>query len=562
MGLDLSGLDAPDLIAKQLKDAENLTSGLTPEKVAKSLRDDFDSMDNQVQQLLEQLTIVDARIDEYDKLINKVDKKMPPLIDEMNNALDDVADAYKARVAAGCKNDLAWVLLETKKGNKATMGEDSYVYQVAKDPSTRKQLNYYGVKYYRRPKNREYGANVVDQIDNGTVDSLTTVMVVFDDDAGDLIGIASTDGIEYSSSGAASVIKIGDFLTDDLSDPTVFVTGNLPRVVGLGTTSYPAVRQNITGMTTSGTSKFYENRVVGLASDFKIGDVLYADNVFPQGTTITGFEESTFDATFVNNVGVTTTEEIVIDVFLTSNPAIATTEGHQIQVGIVSTYPAVFLSTITQVGAANSSFLIVRPPDVGGIEFDEAKNPIDPVEIGIAEGKKVGKGNKVQLVNNGDPKKVASWHEVRDEDEPKVGAGFVEYWEGNDQWPTLTTNDGRGQGNAVSYPAEGTTVTISFGSTVSGSIGYGVNPNNPSGCGGLDSAISSAESDRDAKIADNKPKVEYYTGVTAALRDLRDELETQAWSFMQGVGHINEKKRKDEERAVQLEDIDWTEFED
>ena len=49
MGLDLSGLDAPDLIAKQLKDAENLTAGLTPEKVAKSLRDDFDSMDNQVQ---------------------------------------------------------------------------------------------------------------------------------------------------------------------------------------------------------------------------------------------------------------------------------------------------------------------------------------------------------------------------------------------------------------------------------------------------------------------------------------------------------------------------------
>ena len=560
MGLDLSGLDAPELI-KQLEASKDITSGLSPAKIAKDLRDDFDAMDNQVNQMLEQLTIVDARIDEYDKLINKVDKKIPPLINEINASLDAVADAYKARIAAGCKNDLAWVLLEEKAGNKASAGEDTSVYQVQKDPATRQQLNYYGVKYYRRPKNREYGSNVVDQIDNGTVDSLTTVMVVFDDDAGDLIGIASTDGIEYSSSGAASVIKIGDFLTDDLSDPTIFVTGNLPRVVGLGTTSYPAVRQNITGMTTSGTSKFYENRVVGLASDFKIGDVLYADNVFPQGTTITGFEESTFDATFVNNVGVTTTEEIVIDVFLTSNPAIATTEGHQIQVGIVSTYPAVFLSTITQVGAANSSFLIVRPPDVGGIEFDEAKNPIDPVEIGIAEGKKVGKGNKVQLVNNGDPKIVASWHEVRDEDEPKVGAGFVEYWEGNDQWPTLTLDDGDGTGDTT-YAEEGETITIGFGSTTGNTIGYGVNPNNPSGCGGLDSAISSAESDRDAKIADNKPKVEYYTGVTAALRDLRDELETQAWSFMQGVGHINEKKRKDEERAVQLEDIDWTEFED
>ncbi len=559
MGLDLSGLDAPKLIADQVKSAEDLT--LTPEKIAKDLRDDFDAMDNQVTQMLEQLTIVDARIDEYDKLINKVDKKMPPLINEINSSLDDVADAYKARIAAGCKSDLAWVLLETKKGNKATAGQDTYVYQVAKDPATRQQLNYYGVKYYRRPKNREYGANLVDQIDNANIDPLTTVLVVFDDDAGDLIGIASTDGIEYSDSGSPATIKLGDFITDDLDDPQIFATGNLPTVVGLGTTSYPKERGSITGMTTSGTSKFYENRAVGLASDFKVGDVLYADNVFPQGTTITGFEESTFDATFVNNVGVTTTEEIVIDVFLTSNPAIATTEGHQIQVGIVSTYPAVFLSTITQVGATNSSFLIVRPPDVGGIEFEETKNPIDPVEIGIAEGNRVGKGNKVELVNNGDPKIVASWHEVRDEPEPAVGAGFVEYWEGNDQWPTLTTNDGDGPSD-VEYVAEGTTVTISFGSTVSGSIGYGVNPNNPSGCGGLDSAISSAESDRDAKIAVNKPKVEYYTGVTAALRDLRDELETQAWSFMQGVGHINEKKRKDTERAVQLENLDWTEFED
>ena len=560
MGLDLSGLDAPKLIADQVKSAEDLT--LTPEKIAKDLRDDFDAMDNQVTQMLEQLTIVDARIDEYDKLINKVDKKMPPLINEINSSLDDVADAYKARIAAGCKSDLAWVLLETKKGNKATAGQDTYVYQVAKDPATRQQLNYYGVKYYRRPKNREYGANLVDQIDNANIDPLTTVLVVFDDDAGDLIGIASTDGIEYSDSGSPATIKLGDFITDDLDDPQIFATGNLPTVVGLGTTSYPKERGNITGMTTSGTSKFYENRAVGLASDFKVGDVLYADNVFPQGTTITGFEESTFDATFVNNVGVTTTEEIVIDVFLTSNPAIATTEGHQIQVGIVSTYPAVFLSTITQVGATNSSFLIVRPPDVGGIEFEETKNPIDPVEIGIAEGNRVGKGNKVELINNGDPKIVASWHEVRDEPEPAVGAGFVEYWVGDDQWPTLTTNNGGQQNQQVTYPAEGTTVNISFGSTVSGSIGYGVNPNNPSGCGGLDSAISSAESDRDAKIAVNKPKVEYYTGVTAALRDLRDELETQAWSFMQGVGHINEKKRKDTERAVQLENLDWTEFED
>ena len=54
----------------------------------------------------------------------------------------------------------------------------------------KKTANYY-TKILQKTKNREYGSNVVDQIDNGTVDSLwTTVLVVFDDDAGDSIGIA------------------------------------------------------------------------------------------------------------------------------------------------------------------------------------------------------------------------------------------------------------------------------------------------------------------------------------------------------------------------------------
>ena len=41
---------------------------------------------------------------------------MPPLINEMNNALDDVADAYKARIAAGCKNDLGTGTVRDEEG--------------------------------------------------------------------------------------------------------------------------------------------------------------------------------------------------------------------------------------------------------------------------------------------------------------------------------------------------------------------------------------------------------------------------------------------------------------
>ena len=63
--------------------------------------------------------------------------------------------------------------------------------------------------------------------------------------------------------GFASVIKIGDFLTDDLSEP-IFGNGNSSQSGYLVLQVIQTVRQNITGMTTSGTSKFYENRVVVL----------------------------------------------------------------------------------------------------------------------------------------------------------------------------------------------------------------------------------------------------------------------------------------------------------
>ena len=67
------------------------------------------------------------------------------------------------------------------------------------------------------------------------------------------------------------------------------------------------------------------------------------------------------------------------------------------------------------------------------IEFESSKNPVDPVEIGIARGVNIGKGHKLELTNNGDPDIIAKWREILDQPEPLVGAGRVEYYVGTTQ---------------------------------------------------------------------------------------------------------------------------------
>jgi hypothetical protein len=531
-----------------------------PQKISKRLRDQAKDQDRQREQLLEQLTITDAIIDEYDELILKLDGLNPELISEINVKIKAVADAYKARISAGCRNDLAWVAVQENSFWTRISGSPGRVtvttYECKKDPAQRVQLNNYGIKYYRHPKNREYGAGVVDEIQDASIDKLSSVLVLFGDLAGSYAG----------------VVAVGDYITDDLEEPQVWPTGNLPRVVSVGTTNYPGEQSTVSGFCTSGVSRLYGDGVVGVLSDFNVGDYVIAEGYFPLNTTITGFGEAEYQQDFIDDVGVTTTITTSIFYADLSNVAIGETNNHDFTVGIVSSYNALFLSTSTDVGAARSSFLIVRPPDAGDLDFEVTKNPIDPVEIGIVKGKKTGKGHRVQLINNGDPDVVKNWHSVREDPEPPVGAGYEEYWTGNFAWPTLETTTITGYAGSdpifssfINYATEGQRVSISVGTTTPQSkIGTtSVSPTNPggSGCGALDSAISTAESQMNSKIAENTPKVNHNLGGTQALRNLRDEEETQAWGYLQGIAYINDKKKKLNNSATAISDFNWSTIE-
>ena len=253
---------------------------------------------------------------------------------------------------------------------------------------------------------------------------------------------------------------------------------------------------------------------------------------------------------------------MVFDFATLSNPvsaSIASTVGRNFHVGVVSSYNFVQLSDTPVTTGLSSSFLVIRPGDIDDIEFETSKNPIDPVEIGIAEGANVGKGHRLELINNGDPKINPQWSEITSEPEPAVGAGRVEYYIGDFQWPTIATRGGDGEVSVVSATV-GQRVVVSVGSTTGAAIGYtGTPPSGtiPGDCGTYDAAITTAESEMNDIIAKNTPLINYYINGAVTLRELRDVDEGQAWGYLQAIGYANAKGRASLRQAEDLEDFNW-----
>ena len=302
--------------------------------------------------------------------------------------------------------------------------------------------------------------------------------------------------------------------------------------------------------------------------DFNTGDEIYdnsdrtSDGFIPTGTTITGFGTAVGITSYVQANGITTAIEVVFDFATLSNPVssgIAATIGRNFHVGVISAYNFAALSDPPVATGLSSSFLVVRPGDIDDIEFESSKNPIDPVEIGIAEGANVGKGHRLELINNGDPKINPQWSEITSEPEPAVGAGRVEYYIGDLQWPTIRVRGGDGEVVTTSASL-GQRVIVSVGSTTGAAIGYtGTPPSGtiPSDCGTYDSAITTAESEMNAIIAQNTPLINYYISGAVTLRQLRDTDEGQAWGYLQAIGYANAKGRTQLAQAESLEDFNW-----
>ena len=215
-----------------------------PKKIAKRLREQVDLQEKESESCSEKLAFTDSLFDEYYEIINKLDNKLPPLIDSLNDAITAVQRAYIDRIDHGCRSGLKWVQLENQTYNRKNSGSfNVQVYEVQKDPDTYTWIGYYGAKYYKYPKNMDYGANVVETISNADVNIDSAALVIFDSDADYLTGFAT---------GRNPGIRTGDLITDALINPTLFPSGNATATVGFGITPYPAQTYPLSGFCTSG----------------------------------------------------------------------------------------------------------------------------------------------------------------------------------------------------------------------------------------------------------------------------------------------------------------------
>lgn len=536
-----------------------------PKEIAKRLRAQTGIQRKEEDSIAEQLALTDALIDEYDEIVNKMDGKLPPLIDPINTAITAVQAAYLERISHGCRSDLAWVQVEDSSFSRYGYDDDEEVtvWECKKDASTYQFLGYYGAKYYKYPRNMEYGANVVEEISRVDVNVGSAALVIFDDDAETLTGFTT----------GRVGIKTGDLITDALINPTLFPSGNATSVLGFGLTPYPAEVYPLSGFCTSGDNKIYADNKTGIFTAFSVGDFVFGDTgksgggVVSAGTSITGISTAVGIITYVDNTGITSAAQMILNVFELNNAVSITVNkdiGTSFYIGIVSDYYFAHLSQPPSQAGINSSVIVVRPGNTDDLVFESTKNPIDPVEIGIAQNVNIGKGHQLDLINNGDPNTTSQWRQVRQEDEPLVGNGRAGYYVGNFNWPTFSTDDGEGNSDEF-YATEGQRILIGVGGTDAGSssIGYvNVPPAGsiPGDCGTYDNTIVVKTQEMNELINKNVPKINYYINGAKAMRYLRDEDETRAWGYMQALGYTNSRQKTQEENALSIEDFDWAEF--
>ena len=522
----------------------------------------------EVQMLKDQLTLMDVRIDRYDTIISNIDKQIIPLVAEINDAIAGVKSAYDARISAGCKSDLYWELTSTKS-YIGFLPIEEIVYTCKKNPSVRIDEGFYGAKYYRRPQNQDYGSNIVREF-AGTIGSGSTTLAVF--------GIIGTQNL-----------LVGDNIVDNIDNPVVFSSVNLPKIVGFGTTSIAGVTTDFGGYVSSG-STIIANVGVGTTIGINIGDSITLSGILTTGTRVVGFGTTTIT---VNNVwnpstGTFISTNATTNSLIVSISAVGTGTG-TFKVGPLVTYPTLILDAVALSTATNANFTNIRTTQTDSTTFDYSNNPIDPVTVGILNSNVLGLGHKLVRINNGSPIGPFQWQEVMTSEfasktdaqlndterylrttypEPACGASYARYYPGNNLWPVVYTNSYTGGGGFISstsaYANEGTTIVVGSGNTSLYTIGYAsVSSINPSAgvCNPLDVAITAAEASRDTILTRNLSKIDYLINASNPLREMRNTMETRAFAILQGRVYADVEVNKLKQNLSILKSTDYTPFE-
>jgi len=558
-----------------IKSALSLTRGeITSDGIIKSLKDDREQKIRQREATKDLLLLSDVTIDGYDKIIVNMDKPLPDLLTDINEKITAVKTAYDERIAANCLSDLKWIKIaeETRKVSFFTTGTSGkggalssinvtyQTWQVKKDPDQYRQINYYGAKYYRRPHNRDYGANLIKELQDASVGIGSTYIIVFDN-----LDSALVD------------LRVGDTITDNIESPTVFQIGNLPEIVGFGSTAVVGPSTTFTGNISVGSTILLHTGVGIVTVGITTGDRIIRVGVTSADSVVVGFGTTSTEIEIIDDEGdpgITTT---TVNTIILSKPAIATTSLGEFVVGVSTDYPTIFISTTTYTSVDHGRFSVIRLDEDVEQSFNPELNGYSPVEISLLkDNTRLGYGHTLQIINNGSPDITAQWKDVIDP-EPAVGAGFAPYYVGAASWPVqlVPTYAFSGVGNTIRtivgyttvYRSEGYTVVIGLGLTTPQPVLSTTStkppgaPDNTTCANTYTANITAAETQLGITSSSVLPKLNYYANASDVLRDVRDEKESRAFAFQTGMGFLTEEINTLKTQIDILESVDFTEFE-
>jgi hypothetical protein len=527
-----------------------MSSGTADKIIAKISRE----VRRQNQELIDLDNLVlekQADIEEYDDMIVALDNKMKGYVDEINEKIQDVANAYEAEITAGCKSGLKWV-----KTGISSVGVGSTVFfqstwTVVRIENT--TFNKYGLQYQKKPYNRDYNLNIVGEY-SGTVSTGKTELFI------DTLNYSVLSPDEEGNSDILSFdelsdLKVGDFITDDVSEPTVFTSGALPTIVGFSS----AVNAFSAGIKTSFTgSAVLGQDLIAIQSStidemgLSIGDHIYRQNVTSiesakeySSTTIVGFATTSVEINvYTEDVGAATST-IVTQAVRISNNILAGVSTVSFLVGVGTAVPTIVMSSAPTGILTGGNFSFIRSTNLY-TSFSIDKSPIDPVVVGIiGVNGSSGTGETLELVNNGNSNTVQSYSEVRGESKPAVGNGFASYRVGTTTWPTLPFTGGYAQEGDVGIGTSG--FTPSTTST----------PPAASGCATLATNVSNALTDRTNIIGSNIPLINKYIGPRNIIGDGRSTDQLSAWAYLQAKNDVASKISTNNNVLQTIKDPNW-----
>ena len=540
------------------------TSGKKKDRIVDSLEADQRAKELQLEQIKDLVLLIDIDLDMYDELIVNIDKQIPSLIKEINDATDEVDAAYEARIAQDVRSELKWVVTgQTKNFTKGGANNTTTTtWQVVKN-NTNQKINKYAAKYYKTPKDRDYGGSAVRDIDDAKIGFESTIL--------------QSNRSEKDGNGKFLDhidIEIGDTITDSIENPQIFTVGNLPEVVGFGTTSVLGIKTTFSGNIAFG-STVIAYAGINTTASIAVGDPISLTNVTQDDTVVVGIATTTTNLVGENTLGVTTSVEVDTTAVIISKTAVGATDNAIFNVGIFTDFPTFTLSDQAAQGTDSDNFHVLRftnDADIGP-DFDVTRGGENPVEVGIIEDdNKTGYGRSIYLVNNGDPTGTKSFTEFVDP-EPQVGGGFVSYYVGNFQWPIkaipqgINMNTGQPSYWTYEYQDLGSTLVVVTGAgATTPSAGAGTTDTgelNPSQSvkDNADALIATKLAALASIKAKNLPKINDLIAKSKALRRIRDDKQSQAWNYRRGQGDLINKIRQSKQDQKDLTKTDLDEFE-